>query len=51
MPGAASRTPLVFPDNEQQHPAEAWFAAHADVAGAEAHRLRRQDAAAQNFLT
>ncbi|WAU82529.1 hypothetical protein O1Q96_23955 [Streptomyces sp. Qhu-G9] len=34
-----------------QIPAEAWFVAHPGLTVAEGHRLKRQDAALQNFLT
>ncbi|MBT2493712.1 hypothetical protein J7E96_35485 [Streptomyces sp. ISL-96] len=34
-----------------QVPAEAWFVSHPNLTVAEAHRLKRQDAALQNFLT
>jgi hypothetical protein len=34
-----------------QLPAEGWFVAHPDLTVTEANRLKRQDAAVQNFLT
>ncbi|MER5521656.1 hypothetical protein [Streptomyces sp. NPDC002763] len=34
-----------------QIPAEAWFVAHPDLTVAEGHRLKRQEAAVQRFLT